>query len=72
LSSFVGALQRCRHAAARVRDDSWCLRVSCSQLDRIGQNAGVRLACFNRNSAGEVVFLLIYAKSNRDSISRKR
>lgn len=37
-----------------------------------GKSGGVRVVYFTRNAAGEVVLLMIYAKSERENLSAKQ
>ena len=37
-----------------------------------GKSSGVRVIYFTRNEAGEIVLLLLYAKSERDSMTAKQ
>lgn len=37
-----------------------------------GKSGGVRVIYFTRNAVGEIVLLLLYAKSERDSMTAKQ
>lgn len=37
-----------------------------------GKSSGVRVIYFTRNAAGEIVLLVLYAKSERDSMTAKQ